>query len=40
MNGYGPPGVFAALCLAPVVSYLLGLLLTEPDRAELLPAGH
>ncbi len=37
---YGPPGVFAVLCVAPVVSYLLGLLLTEPDRAELLPAGR
>jgi FSR family fosmidomycin resistance protein-like MFS transporter len=36
---YGPPGVFAVLCAAPVVSYLLGLLLTEPVRAELLPAG-
>lgn len=37
---HGTPGVFAVLCVAPVVSYLLGLLLTEPERAELLPAGR
>jgi MFS transporter, FSR family, fosmidomycin resistance protein len=37
---YGPPGVFAVLCAAPVVAYLRGLLLTEPARAGLLPAGR
>lgn len=30
---HGPEGVFTLLCLAPIPAFLLGLLLTDPNRA-------
>ncbi|MBB4741306.1 FSR family fosmidomycin resistance protein-like MFS transporter [Actinoplanes octamycinicus] len=32
-QAHGPEGVFALLCLTPIPAFLLGLLLTDPDRS-------